>query len=256
MIVGVLDIGDHAREGKRLEIPAAHLNDRAKTAIESTTTGCLDHIDLSSEHGVSSEDASTAFWRPDFALLKVADGPITVMLEIIAVPVGQAGDHFAPRMIIGRQEDVTPAVPEAMSKKNARLREVMASLVAHLYVFVGEVRLTEEEWEYGIDFLNRIGKATHDAHNEGVLFSDAIGFSTLVCLLNNGKNGATETASALLGPFRRMNSPHTENGGSIVRPAHLHFLGFKRGPDYSGVRRRRLLPRQRCRVRRHPHPHR
>ena len=76
-----------------------------------------------------------------------------------------------------------------MSKKNARLREVMAGLVAHLHAFAREVQLTEEEWEYGIDFLNRIGKATHDAHNEGVLFSNAIGFSTLVCLLNNGNNG-------------------------------------------------------------------
>jgi catechol 1,2-dioxygenase len=120
-------------------------------------------------------------------------------------------------MIIGRQEDVTPAVLEAMSNKNARLREVMAGLVTHLHAFAREVRLTEEEWEYGVEFLNCIGKATHDAHNEGVLFSDAIGFSTLVCLLNNGNNGAPETASALLGPFWRMNSPHTENGGSIVR---------------------------------------
>ena len=46
---------------------------------------------------------------------------------------------------------------------------------------------------------------------------DAIGFSTLVCLLNNGRNGATETAAALLGPFWRMRSPRTENGGSILR---------------------------------------
>jgi len=78
------------------------------------------------------------------------------------------------------------------------------------------VRLTEEEFETGIDFLNRIGQATHEAHNEGMLFSDAVGFSTLVCLLNNS-NGASETASALLGPFWRMNSPHTPNGASIVR---------------------------------------
>jgi catechol 1,2-dioxygenase len=120
-------------------------------------------------------------------------------------------------MIIDRQEDLTPAVLVAMSKGDGRLQEVITSLVTHLHAFAREVRLTEEEWEYGIDFLNRIGKATHDAHNEGVLFSDAIGFSTLICLLNNGNNGAAETASALLGPFWRMNSPHTENGGSIVR---------------------------------------
>jgi len=31
--------------------------------------------------------------------------------------------------------------------------------------------------------LNRIGQATNDSHNEGVLLADALGFSTLVCLL-------------------------------------------------------------------------
>ncbi|TPM22683.1 dioxygenase [Mesorhizobium sp. B2-3-5] len=100
---------------------------------------------------------------------------------------------------------------------DARLREVVAAFVRHMHAFAREVKLTEEEFELGVDFLNRIGQSTHDAHNEGVLFSDAIGFSTLVCLLNNGQNGATETASALLGPFWRMHSPATENGGSIVR---------------------------------------
>ncbi|SDR33539.1 catechol 1,2-dioxygenase [Rhizobiales bacterium GAS191] len=121
-------------------------------------------------------------------------------------------------MIIDNEASVTPAVLEAMAQApDARLREIMASLVRHLHDFAREVRLTEEEWDIGMDALNRIGKATNDTHNEGILFSDAIGFSTLVCLLNNGQNGATETASALLGPFWRKNSPRTENGGSILR---------------------------------------
>jgi catechol 1,2-dioxygenase len=120
--------------------------------------------------------------------------------------------------IIENQAAVTAVVLDAMSRApSARLREVMESLVRHLHAFAREVRLTEEEFEQGIDFLNRIGQATNDAHNEGVLFSDAVGFSTLVCLLNNGQNGATETAAALLGPFWRMNSPATRNGGSIIR---------------------------------------
>jgi hypothetical protein len=79
------------------------------------------------------------------------------------------------------------------------------------------VKLTEEEFEFGVDLLNRTGQAAHDAPNEGVLACDAIGFSTLVCLLNDGRNGATETASDLLGPFWRMHSPATPNGGSILR---------------------------------------
>jgi catechol 1,2-dioxygenase len=121
-------------------------------------------------------------------------------------------------MIIDSESQVTDAVFEAMERSpNARLTDIMKALVRHAHEFAREVQLSEEEFDVGIDFLNRIGKSTNDAHNEGILFSDAIGFSTLVCLLNNGKNGATETAAALLGPFWRMNSPATANGGSIVR---------------------------------------
>jgi protocatechuate 3,4-dioxygenase beta subunit len=120
--------------------------------------------------------------------------------------------------IIESSDDVTPIVLEAMAHAdNPRLREIAAAFVRHMHAFAREVRLTEAEYDIGVDFLNRIGKATHDSHNEGILFADAIGFSTLVCLLNNGKAGATETAAALLGPFWRANSPRTENGGSIVR---------------------------------------
>jgi protocatechuate 3,4-dioxygenase beta subunit len=120
--------------------------------------------------------------------------------------------------IIEDEASVTDKVLAAMrGAASPRLRDVMAALVRYLHAFAREVRLTEEEFEIGIDFLNRIGQATHDAHNEGMLFSDAVGFSTLVCLLNNGRTGATETASALLGPFWRMNSPRTANGASIVR---------------------------------------
>jgi protocatechuate 3,4-dioxygenase beta subunit len=120
--------------------------------------------------------------------------------------------------IIEDEASVTDKVLAAMrGGASPRLREVMAALVRHLHAFAREVHLTEEEFEIGIDFLNRIGQATDDANNEGMLLSDAVGFSTLVCLLNNGRNGATETASALLGPFWRLNSPRTPNGSSIVR---------------------------------------
>lgn len=133
-------------------------------------------------------------------------------------------------MIITRQQDVTPAVLEAMNgAPDPRLREVMTSFVRHLHEFAREVRLTEAEFGFAIDVLNRIGQSTNDSHNEGVLFSDAVGLSTLVCLLNNGQDGATETATALLGPFWRANAPRTDNGGSIVRSptpgAPLFFKG-------------------------------
>jgi catechol 1,2-dioxygenase len=120
--------------------------------------------------------------------------------------------------IIETPDDVTPVVLAAMARApNARLREIMDSLVRHLHAFAREVKLTEAEYDFGVDFLNRIGQATHAAHNEGILLADALGFSTLVCLLNNGQGGATETAAALLGPFWRDNPPAVAQGGTTVR---------------------------------------
>jgi catechol 1,2-dioxygenase len=120
--------------------------------------------------------------------------------------------------VIGTADDVTDVVLAAMDgAPNARLREIASSFVRHMHAFAREVKLTEQEYSVGVEFLNRIGQATNDHHNEGILFSDAIGFSTLVCLMNNGSGGPTETAAALLGPFWRMHSPRTQDGGSIVR---------------------------------------
>jgi hydroxyquinol 1,2-dioxygenase len=45
----------------------------------------------------------------------------------------------------------------------------------------------------------------------------SLGLSALICLINNGNQGTTETDHNMLGPFWRMHSPVTPNGGSIVR---------------------------------------
>ncbi|MBS0247972.1 MAG: catechol 1,2-dioxygenase [Proteobacteria bacterium] len=121
-------------------------------------------------------------------------------------------------MIIKSQADVTPAVLEAYSKiDDPRLREVVAALVKHLHAFAREVHLTEEEFHKGAAIVARLGQMTNATHNEVVLMCGSLGFSALVCLLNNGNNGQTETTANLLGPFWRLNSPRTESGGSIVR---------------------------------------
>src|SRR4029453_1786393 len=73
------------------------------------------------------------------------------------------------------------------------------------------------EFEKAVQYIARLGQKTDDKHNEVVLMSGSLGFSTLICLLNNGNNGQTETSQNLLGPFWRMHSPATPNGGSIVR---------------------------------------
>jgi len=121
-------------------------------------------------------------------------------------------------MIIQRQEDVTKVVTEAFKNTQPpRLREILISLVTHLHAFARDVHLTEDEFEKAVQYVAKLGQKTDDKHNEVVLMSGSLGFSTLICLLNNGNNGQTETTANLLGPFWRMNSPRTENGGSIVR---------------------------------------
>jgi catechol 1,2-dioxygenase len=121
-------------------------------------------------------------------------------------------------MIIENQQQVTEAVLEVVNRtENPRLRELTAALVRHLHDFAREVKLTEEEFRQACAYVASLGQHTTDTHNEVVLMAGSLGFSTLVCLLNNGNNGQTETAANLLGPFWRMNSPRTESGGSIVR---------------------------------------
>lgn len=121
-------------------------------------------------------------------------------------------------MIIGSNWDVTRDALRAMERtRDPRLREIMVSLVKHLHAFVRETRLTEAEFRQATAVINEIGKLTSDTHNEAVLMAGSLGVSSLVCLLNNGDNGNTETSQSLLGPFWRMHSPRVENGGTIVR---------------------------------------
>src|SRR5262245_24181333 len=121
-------------------------------------------------------------------------------------------------MIIQNQKDVTTAVlSELQRSTDPRFKEIMSALVRHLHDFAREVKLTEQEFQAAVGYLIGIGKNSNETHNEGVLMAGALGFSTLICLLNNGDNGQTETSQNLLGPFWREHSPATPNGGSIVR---------------------------------------
>src|SRR4051794_1469538 len=121
-------------------------------------------------------------------------------------------------MIIGREQDVTVAASAVMERtSDPRLREIMLSLVKHLHGFVRDVRLTEAEFREAAAILAELGRQSTDSHNEVVLMAGSLGVSSLVCLLNNGDSGNTETSQSLLGPFWRLNSPRVENGGTIVR---------------------------------------
>ena len=83
---------------------------------------------------------------------------------------------------------------------NPRLKQIMQSLTVHLHNFIRDVRLTEEEWNYAIDFLTKVGHITDDKRQEFILLSDTLGLSMLVDAINHRSiEGATETT--VLGPF-------------------------------------------------------
>ena len=121
-------------------------------------------------------------------------------------------------MILTGPDDVTTDALSVMAQtSNPRFREIMISLVNYLHAFVRDVRLTEAEFREAAALLNDMGKLTTDTHNEFVLMAGSLGVSSLVCLLNNGNNGNSETSQSLLGPFWRLNSPRVANGGTIIR---------------------------------------
>jgi hydroxyquinol 1,2-dioxygenase len=121
-------------------------------------------------------------------------------------------------VIIEKQSDVTAAVlAELQRAGDPRFEEIMTAAVTHLHGFVRDAHLTEAEFHQACAVVAKLGQLTTASHNEVVLVAGSLGISALVCLLNNGDNGQTETTANLMGPFWRMDSPPTESGGSIVR---------------------------------------
>ena len=120
-------------------------------------------------------------------------------------------------MIIKTQADVTQAVlAEIQRAESPRFREIMTAAVQHLHGFARDAKLTEIEFHQVCGYIAKLGQATTESHNEVVLAAGSLGVSALVCLLNNGNNGQTETTANLMGPFWRLDSPSLLNGASIV----------------------------------------
>ena len=117
-------------------------------------------------------------------------------------------EHFSEERsaeVVAASFDETP---------DARLRQVMQSLVRHLHAFVKDVELTEEEWGAGIEFLTRTGQTCTPVRQEFILLSDVLGVSMLVETINH-RTGGTSTESTVLGPFHMVASPVRELGEDI-----------------------------------------
>jgi protocatechuate 3,4-dioxygenase beta subunit len=122
------------------------------------------------------------------------------------------------KMIIENQAEVTDAVVEAFSRtEDPRLRQILLALVRHLHGFVREVRLTEREFQEAARLIAALGQKTTASHNEVVLMAGSLGVSALVCMLNNGNNGQTETQASMMGPFWRDDQPLSASGDTLVR---------------------------------------
>jgi catechol 1,2-dioxygenase len=119
--------------------------------------------------------------------------------------------------VVDGADSVTGVVLKALSNTpDARLRELMESLVKHLHAFMRETRPTEEEFEAGVDFLVRLGQASGPEKNEVILLADLLGASTLAVALHDVPGGG-KTDTALLGPFWRAHSPPCRLGDNIAR---------------------------------------
>lgn len=121
-------------------------------------------------------------------------------------------------MIIKNQHDVTAAVlAELQRADNPRFKEIMTAAVRHLHDFAREAKLTEAEFHQACALIVRLGQLTTESHNEVVLACGSLGLSSLICLLNNGDQGQTDTTANMMGPFWRLDSPRYPKGASIVR---------------------------------------
>lgn len=117
------------------------------------------------------------------------------------------------------QDNITQAVLATFANTpDPRLKQIMTSLVQHLHAFAREVKLTEEEWSQGIDFLTRCGHITDDKRQEFIMLSDVLGLSMLTVVMNNDKpQGCTE--ATVFGPFHVEGAPHYELGDDIANGA-------------------------------------
>jgi maleylacetate reductase len=174
--------------------------------------------------------ALEALLRHAWAGDPVVDGPV---LDEAQNPQAQAAGEAA----------VTAEVLATFSGAAApRYREVMQSLVRHLHAFAREVRLTEAEWQQGIDFLTRTGHITDDRRQEFILLSDVLGLSMLTVAINAPASaGATE--STVVGPFFVDASPEVPLGGDITGEAKgrpCYVSGTVRGTGGEPVPRARI----------------
>ncbi|HSR83406.1 MAG TPA: dioxygenase [Streptosporangiaceae bacterium] len=116
------------------------------------------------------------------------------------------------------QELIEQVVASFAHAGDARLKLLMESLTRHLHAFLGDVRLTEEEWRSAIRFLTEAGHITDDQRQEFILLSDVLGASMQTISINNEAH-ANATEATVIGPFFIDGAPQIGLGGDIAAGA-------------------------------------
>ena len=112
--------------------------------------------------------------------------------------------------------DFTGKVLTAYSRiEDPRLKSIVSLLIKHLHACVKEMKVSDEEWEFAWDFMERMAEKTSPVRNEFLLLADVIGVSQLIETLNHEQPGQP-VGFALVGPFFRANAPFRERGESVA----------------------------------------
>ncbi|WP_275005168.1 dioxygenase [Promicromonospora iranensis] len=128
----------------------------------------------------------------------------------------RAAQEQAAQEQAAREQDLTDRVVASFDHADdERLKTVMQALTRHLHAFLREVRLTEDEWNKGIEFLTATGHITDDKRQEFVLLSDVLGASMQTIAINNEAYGSA-TEATVFGPFFVDDAPRIDNGGDIA----------------------------------------
>ncbi len=132
---------------------------------------------------------------------------------------------------------ITKAVIDSCAPEtDERLRVVLSSGLTHLHNFIREARPSHAEWRKMIELLTRAGEITTEERNEFVLFSDVLGVSSLVDMVNSDPKA---TAASVLGPFHIRGAPELKFGGDLIREnpgEHVVVSGQVRDPQGQPVR--------------------
>lgn len=99
--------------------------------------------------------------------------------------------------------DANPGLTDRVLKsyssiEEPRLRSLVLALIRHMHAYIGETKLTDQEWEFAWNFMGRMAAVSD--RNEFLLAGDVLGVSQLIETLNHDRPGQS-VGFALVGPF-------------------------------------------------------